>query len=231
MIKRILILSNIKELDKMIRKIAKSGLKGRKKDTFLLVFVISLAFVFIVSAILLHGSSEKTKHEQRFDMFGKWQGSLLNIDSKKYSHDIINDLSNDSNIKTLGVSKYIGKSERFGNVMTLNDELLDLANFDLIEGTMPKSKDEIVLELNQLSFFKKPISVGDTVELAMEITLFEIDESEAATMLQKAYLESLNLDEDYYKTYYEENKDIIDDSLKSAKDYLESLFLDVENEE
>lgn len=215
----------------MIRKIAKSGLKGRKKDTFLLVFVISLAFVFIVSAILLHSSSEKTKHEQRFDMFGKWQGSLLNIDSKKYSHDVINDLSNDSNIKTLGVSKYIGKSERFGHVMTLDDEILDLANFDLIEGTMPKGKDEIVLELNQLSFFKKPVSVGDTVELAMEITLFEVDESEAMSLLNETYFESLNLEGDFHQSFYEENKENVDATLEASKPYLESLFSDVADEE
>ena len=215
----------------MIRKIARSGLKGRKKDSFLLVFVISLSFVFIVSAILLHSSSEKTKYEQRFNMFGKWQGSLLNIMPNKYDKDVVEDLSNDSNIRSLGISSYIGKSDNFGHVMTINDEMASLGNFKLLEGSMPKGPDEIVIELNQLSFFKNPISVGDTVEVATEITLFERDETEAMEALNKAFLESINHSEDYYQTYYKENKNEIDYALEASKDYLESLFKDVEDEE
>ena len=154
----------------MIRKIAKSGLKGRKKDSFLLVFVVTLAFIFIVASILLHSSSEKTKYEQRFEMFGKWQASLLNHTSDISKDKIYDELSNDDNIKSIGVTRFIGRSERFGHVMTINDDMFDIGNFKLAEGTMPKNKNEIVLEYNQLSYFPNEVTVGDTVDLAMEIT-------------------------------------------------------------
>ena len=64
----------------MIRKIAISGMKGRKKDTFLLSFVVLLSFLFIVIATVFYSSSERTKNIQRMNMFGTWQASYLNGD-------------------------------------------------------------------------------------------------------------------------------------------------------
>ncbi len=216
----------------MIRKIARSGLKGRRKDSFLLVFVITLAFTFIVSAILLHSSSEKTKYEQKFNMFGKWQASLLNVNSNTYNNEVIDEISKDSNISKLGINKYIGKSEGFGHVMTFNDEMLDLGNFKLIEGSMPSSNDEIALELNQLSYFTNPVAVGDTVDLSVEINLLELDESEANDLLNKNYISLLGAEEeDYYKNFYENNKEDVDATLESASEYLSSLFLDIKDED
>lgn len=147
-------------------------------------------------------------------MFGKWQGSLLNLDSDV--HNRLDDLYKDPNIRSLGVSRFIGRSEEFGNVMTFNDEMPDLGNFKLTQGSMPKDKDEIVLEYNQLSYCPNEVKPGDTVDLAIEITLFDLDESEAVETLRERYLESLDLDENFFQEYYEESKDIIDRTVNNG---------------
>lgn len=51
--------------------IAKRELRGRKKDTFLLKLVITLSFIFIISSTIFEASTEKTKLEQRLDLYGE----------------------------------------------------------------------------------------------------------------------------------------------------------------
>src|SRR5699024_5136823 len=158
----------------MIKNIAKSGLKGRKKDTFLLLFVVTLAFTFIVATVLLHSSSEKTKYQQRFNMFGKWQASIMNTNSNIYQ-----EISKKEEIPTIGLGKMIGQSDDLGYVMSVNEEVLDLGNFKLLEGKMPEAIDEIAIELNRQSYFNENINIGDMVEVSLEIPIFEKDEQDA----------------------------------------------------
>ncbi len=211
---------------KTMRKIAKSGLKGRKKDTFLLVFVVTLAFTFIISAILLHSSSEKTKHEQRFDMFGQWQAALFNLDPHEYDQVLEEE--------SIGLTRYIGKSDNFGHLMTFNEEILELGNFKLIEGHMPTNLDEITLELNQQIYFRNDVKVGDQVDIVVQIPVFEmneLEEAEAYATLQERYIESLEINDEFYKEYYEENKDYLEHIYEIDKEYLEAQFPDIEDED
>lgn len=215
----------------MTRKIAKSGLKGRKKDTFLLFFLVTLAFVFISSAVLLHSSSEKTKTNQRLEMFGKWQASLLNVDYDIYEEINLDASSKDSDINKIAVARHIGQDENFGHVMAVNDEMLELGNINLLEGNFPSSKDDIVLEFNQLSYFKSDIGVGDTINVSMEKTLFEIDEMDAVVILNEGYLKAGGLGGDFYREEYERDKEAYDFFLNGNYEYYSSFFPHIEDEE
>ena len=198
--------------------------KGRKKDTFLLLFVVTLAFTFIVAAVLLHSSSEKTKYQQRFNMFGKWQASIMNTNSNIYQ-----EISKKEEIPTIGLGKMIGQSDDLGYVMSVNEEVLDLGNFKLLEGKMPEAIDEIAIELNRQSYFNENINIGDMVEVSLEIPIFEKDEQDAREELDNLTNESI-MGEDYLTDFYEKNKEQIESIIESA-DYLQELFSDIEDEE
>lgn len=154
----------------MIRKIAISGMKGRKKDTFLLSFVVLLSFLFIVIATVFYSSSEKTKNIQRTNMFGTWQASYLNGDEY-----IKKELLDTNNIDAIGSSRMLGKSSTVGFVGTFNEELTDMAHFQIYEGRLPENADEIAIELNQLSYFSRDVKVGDTIPVEIVIPLEEKD--------------------------------------------------------
>ena len=64
-------------------KIAQSGMKGRKKDTLLMISVILLSMIFIVTAILLHTSNEATKLETKIKTYGKWENALFEVRSEE----------------------------------------------------------------------------------------------------------------------------------------------------
>lgn len=154
----------------MIRKIAISGMKGRKKDTFLLSLVVLLSFLFIVTATVLYSSSEKTKNIQRTNTFGTWHGAYLNGND-----DVEESLVKIKEVEGLGRSRIIGKSQTLGMVGTFNQELFDIGHFQLHEGRFPVTKDEIALELNQLSYLPGDVKVGDKIPVEVVIPLYEID--------------------------------------------------------
>lgn len=159
----------------MLRKIAVSGMKGRKKDTFILAFVVALSFVFTVLATIFHASSEGTKLEQRTAMFGSWDAAYLNG-----KEDIVDIIKEKEEVNKLGVSRILGNSSTVGVVGTINDDLMSLGNFTMYEGRMPEKDNEIAIELSRLSYFSSDIKVGDTIPVEIVIPIYERDWYEAA---------------------------------------------------
>ena len=156
-------------------KIAFSGMKGRKKDSFLMAFVITLSFVFIVAATLLHASSEATKHDSKIKSYGLWGNALLNSDTTETSRFIER-----SKPEQFASSQIIGSNPVFGTIGTYSDSLQTLANFQLLEGRMPLSDDEIALEYEQLQFHDENLSVGDTFTIQIRVPLIYLERSVAS---------------------------------------------------
>ncbi len=153
-----------------MRKIAISGMKGRKKDTFLLSFVVGLSFIFIILATIFHASSEGTKLEQRTAMFGSWDATYLNG-----NQEIVDKLKEKEEVDKLGISRILGKTSTLGIVGTINKDLEELGQFTMYEGRMPEKDNEIALELNQLSYFSSDVKVGDTIPVELVIPIYERD--------------------------------------------------------
>ena len=151
-------------------KIAFSGMKGRKKDSFLMAFVITLSFVFIVAATLLHASSEATKHDAKIKSYGLWENALLNSDSVETKRFIEH-----TSPESFASSQLIGSNPIFGNIGTYSDQLQKLANFQLIEGHMPTSSDEIALEYEQLQYHDENLAVGDTFTIQIRVPLIYLE--------------------------------------------------------
>lgn len=63
------------------RKIARNGMRGRKKVSALLVLVLTCTFLFITAAILLETSMKETKLRQREQLYGTWQAAYFGADA------------------------------------------------------------------------------------------------------------------------------------------------------
>lgn len=166
-----------------MRDIARSGLKGRKRDTFILKLVITLAFIFIITATIYQSSTDKTKAEQRYDLYGKWQGAYLDGND-----DIIEQLRKEDKIQNLTYSNIIGASEKCGLVGTFNQKLIDIGRMSLYKGEYPKADNEIMVELNQMSNMNLELEVGQKVSVAIDIiTIEKTDSSEYILGINKKY--------------------------------------------
>lgn len=166
-------------------KIAQSGMKGRKKDTLLMISVILLSMIFIVTAILLHTSNEATKLETKINTYGKWENAIFDVLPSDAEA-----LKNQESIKAFATTTVIGESPIMGHVGSYSSELDDLALFQMIDGNMPSTDDEIALEYNQMMYASKDIHVGDTVTVQIKVPLVNMDYNDAASAQTKRLLDS-----------------------------------------
>lgn len=176
-----------------MRDIAKKGLKGRKKDTLLLKLVITLAFMFIVTSTIFEASIDKTKLEQRLDLYGEWHAAYL-----KGDEETLERVKKEPEIDKTGVSLILGESDKCGVVGTFNQDLIDMGRFSLYKGNYPETPDEIMLELNQMSNMNLDLEVGQKVQVA--ITIQTVDGS------MKEYIKSLN--KEFYDRFNEETEGV-----------------------
>ncbi len=164
--------------------IARRGLKGRKKDTLLLKLVITLAFIFIVTSTVFEASIEKTKSEQRLDLYGEWHAAYLDGD-----YEILERLKAESEVDKVGSSLIIGKSDKCGVVGTFNKELIDMARFSLYKGRYPEAPNEIMVELNQMSNMNLDLEVGQKINVAITIPRVDGDIGKYVMKLNKEFKE------------------------------------------
>lgn len=147
-----------------IRDIAKKGLKGRKKDTLLLKLVIILSFIFIITSTVFEASVEKTKLEQRLDLYGEWHAAYLGG-----NEELLEKFKNEPDIDKIGTSLIIGESDECGVVGTFNQDLIDMGRFSLYKGRYPEAPNEIMVELNQMSSMNLDLEVGQKIQVEIPI--------------------------------------------------------------
>ncbi|MDR7869345.1 MAG: ABC transporter permease [Tissierellaceae bacterium] len=202
-----------------IKDIAKQGLKGRKKDTLLLKLVITLGFIFIVTSTIFEASIIKTKEEQRLNLYGEWHAAYL-----KGNEETLENLKSEKDIDKLGVSLIIGESEDSGVIGTFNEDLIDMGRFSLYKGRYPEAPNEIMLELNQMSFMNLDLEVGQKIQVAIPIQ-----------RLQQGYRDYImNLNEEFLKrnanrprpSFYDELYDLYDE-----REVLENTDTNTDQEE
>ena len=137
-------------------KLAKSGMKGRKRDTRILLIVLTLSFIFTTISTILISSMEYTDEYQKKQIYAEWQAALFNADEQ--SAEAVK-----SSFDTVGVSRVIGQNQTFGIVGTIDEGFKELANLSLVEGRYPEAPGEVIIETNQIGGATSSLSVGDSL--------------------------------------------------------------------
>lgn len=167
-------------------KIALRGMRGRRRDTLILLVVISLAFTLLISTVLLHGSTQYTGQLQRMDSFGAWTGGLFAL-TEEERRQVMAERTGDAdpNEDGIGRLRLMGTSEVFGLIGAADEELLDMGHFKVTEGRLPEAKDEIAVEASRLATYGEDLQVGDTVLVVTSVTLQKMSRSEIAAAQSK----------------------------------------------
>jgi len=167
-----------------LREIARSGMKGRKKDTLLLKVVITLTFAFITAAILFQGSTDKTKSEQRKTLYGAWHAAYLGG-----TEEILEKLSSEPEVDAVSSSIILGTSDKVGVLGTYDEKLKDMGRFTLYKGHFPENENEIAVELNQLSNAGLELEVGQKINVSIVNVTVDEDLTEQIVALGQEYAE------------------------------------------
>lgn len=153
----------------MLRNIAKSGLKGRPRQTKILLVALILAFFFVTVSFLLLSTANQTRQDKRRDTFGDWQAVYANESPERLA-DIKASAGDIANVRL------IGQDDAIGLVGAADEAFWAMSHIDVIEGRLPEALDEIVIEQGQLSYFQQAPQVGDTLRVAATIRHGDLEE-------------------------------------------------------
>lgn len=173
-----------KKVRKLItRKIARNGMRGRKKTTGLLVLVLAFTFLFIMVAILLETSMAETKKQQRRQLYGEWHAAYMEA-----SPEICEQLAGEPEVSRVAKIQILGEDKTAGTVGTVNQELVELGNLKLIQGRLPQAKNEVLLEASAADRLGLENPVGETVRLKIRKPLVAEDIKEYLQMQYRLVL-------------------------------------------
>ncbi|UUM11046.1 FtsX-like permease family protein [Clostridiaceae bacterium HFYG-1003] len=148
--------------------IAWKGLLGRKKDSFMLLSVLFLSFVFSILTSTFYTNSETAKAIQRQRLYGTWEYAAYGV---AQAEDPLSEIP----AAVRGTNRIIGHSPNFGTLASFDEGFRQLAGLSLIEGRLPSEADEVALENNQLSYFEQIPKIGDELIADTEVFLYDLE--------------------------------------------------------
>ena len=148
----------IKESPSII--LAFHGMLGRKKQTSLLLLLLTLVFSFLTAAVIYSVSSAQVLQDTRCELYGEWQYLRLS------------DTAADDGVA--------------GGIGTVDDTFAQLGRIVPISGDFPTQPDEIAMTTTLLDALGCSYDVGQTVTLKVAANDYD-PLAGSGTVMEKAY--------------------------------------------
>ena len=175
----------IKESPSII--LAFHGMLGRKKQTSLLLLLLTLVFSFLTAAVIYSVSSAQVLQDTRCELYGEWQYLRLS-DTAADAAQAQDALPASAQISTviqngivLGIDDGVA-----GGIGTVDDTFAQLGRIVPISGDFPTQLDEIAMTTTLLDALGCSYDVGQTVTLKVAANDYDPLAGSGAVM-EKAY--------------------------------------------
>lgn len=175
----------IKESPSII--LAFHGMLGRKKQTSLLLLLLTLVFSFLTAAVIYSVSSAQVLQDTRCELYGEWQYLRLS-DTAADAAQAQDALPASAQISTviqngivLGIDDGVA-----GGIGTVDDTFAQLGRIVPISGDFPTQSDEIAMTTTLLDALGCSYDVGQTVTLKVAANDYDPLAGSGAVM-EKAY--------------------------------------------
>ena len=155
---------NIKESPSII--LAFHGMLGRKKQTGLLLLLLTLVFSFLTAAVIYSVSSAQVLQDTRCELYGAWQYLRLS-DTAADAAQAQNALPASAQVSTVIQNGIVlGADDGVaGGIGTVDDTFAQLGRIVPISGNFPTQPDEIAMTTTLLDALGYPYDIGQTVTL------------------------------------------------------------------
>lgn len=175
----------IKESPSII--LAFHGMLGRKKQTGLLLLLLTLVFSFLTAAVIYSVSSAQVLQDTRCELYGEWQYLRLS-DTAADAAQTQNTLPASAQVSTViqdGI--VLGADDGVaGGIGTVDDTFAQLGRIVPISGDFPTQSDEIAMTTTLLDALGCSYDVGQTVTLKVAANDYDPLAGSGAVM-EKAY--------------------------------------------
>ena len=142
------------------------GMLGRKKQTSLLLLLLTLVFSFLTAAVIYSVSSAQVLQDTRCELYGAWQYLRLS-DTAADAAQAQNTLPASAKVSTVIQNGIVlGADDGVaGGIGTVDDTFAQLGRIVPISGNFPTQSDEIAMTTTLLDALGCSYDVGQTVTL------------------------------------------------------------------
>ena len=175
----------IKESPSII--LAFHGMLGRKKQTGLLLLLLTLVFSFLTAAVIYSVSSAQVLQDTRCELYGAWQYLRLS-DTAADAAQAQNTLPASAQVSTVIQNGIVlGADDAVaGGIGTADDTFAQLGRIVPISGDFPAQSDEIAMTTTLLDALGCSYDVGQTVMLKVAANDYD-PLAGSGTVMEKAY--------------------------------------------
>ena len=175
----------IKESPSII--LAFHGMLGRKKQTSLLLLLLTLVFSFLTAAVIYSVSSAQVLQDTRCELYGAWQYLRLS-DTAADAAQAQNTLPASAQVSTVIQNGIVlGADDGVaGGIGTADDTFAQLGRIVPISGDFPTQPDEIAMTTTLLDALGCSYDVGQTVTLKVAANDYD-PLAGSGTVVEKAY--------------------------------------------
>ena len=175
----------IKESPSII--LAFHGMLGRKKQTSLLLLLLTLVFSFLTAAVIYSVSSAQVLQDTRCELYGEWQYLRLS-DTTADAAQAQNALPASAQVSTVTQNGIVlGADDGVaGGIGTVDDTFAQLGRIVPISGDFPTQPDEIAMTTTLLDALGCSYDVGQTVTLKVAANDYDPLTGSGA-VIEKAY--------------------------------------------
>lgn len=175
----------IKESPSII--LAFHGMLGRKKQTSLLLLLLTLVFSFLTAAVIYSVSSAQVLQDTRCELYGEWQYLCLS-DTAADAAQAKNALPASAQVSTVTQNGIVlGADDGVaGGIGTVDDTFAQLGRIVPISGDFPTQPDEIAMTTTLLDALGCSYDVGQTVTLKVAANDYDPLAGSGA-VIEKAY--------------------------------------------
>ena len=163
------------------------GMLGRKKQTGLLLLLLTLVFSFLTAAVIYSVSSAQVLQDTRCELYGAWQYLRLS-DTAADAAQAKNALPASAQVSTVIQNGIVlGADDGVaGGIGTADDTFAQLGRIVPISGDFPTQSDEIAMTTTLLDALGCSYDVGQTVTLKVAANDYDPLAGSGAVM-EKAY--------------------------------------------
>ena len=175
----------IKESPSII--LAFHGMLGRKKQTSLLLLLLTLVFSFLTAAVIYSVSSAQVLQDTRCELYGEWQYLRLS-DTAADAAQVQGALPASAQVSTVIQNGIVlGADDGVaGGIGTVDDTFAQLGRIVPISGDFPTQPDEIAMTTTLLDALGCSYDVGQTVTLKVAANDYD-PLAGSGTVMEKAY--------------------------------------------
>ena len=175
----------IKESPSII--LAFHGMLGRKKQTGLLLLLLTLVFSFLTAAVIYSVSSAQVLQDTRCELYGEWQYLRLS-DTAADAAQVQGALPASAQVSTVIQNGIVlGADDGVaGGIGTVDDTFAQLGRIVPISGDFPTQSDEIAMTTTLLDALGCSYDVGQTVTLKVAANDYD-PLAGSGTVMEKVY--------------------------------------------